>query len=232
MNRQRRVHPAAILALSGLLVAACGGFSLGEGTMTVGMAPYEQGSGTVASESRTADAFHAISVTQGIRVELASGPDAITVTTDDNLLSHVVTRVTDGVLVIDVTGSFQTHHAPRVVVATTTPPDALTASTGATIEARDLEGRTLAVGTSTGATIHATGHVDALTVSASTGASADLRDVQANRADVNVTTGSTAHVNASDAVAGSCTTGSTVRVHGDASTAGVAVDQSSTVTRE
>jgi putative autotransporter adhesin-like protein len=221
-----------MLVLSGFLVAGCGAFGIGEGTMTVGMAPYEQGSGTVASASRTADPFHAISAAQGVRVQLASGPDAITVTTDDNLLSHVTTVVTDGVLVVDVTGSFQTHHAPTVVVTTATPPDGLTASTGATIDARDLGGASLAIGSSTGATVRGTGQVDALNVSAATGASADLRDVRARSAEVNVTTGSTAHVNASDVVTGTCSTGSTVRVRGGAATSGLAVDQSSSVTHE
>ena len=232
MSRQRRARQAAILALAGVLAAGCGGFAFGEGTTTVGTAPYEQGSGTVASESRTADPFHAISAAQGIRVELAIGSDAITVTTDDNLLAHVTTVVTDGVLVINVTGGFQTHHAPKVVVAMANPPDGLTASTGATIDARDLGGTTLAVGSSTGATVRGTGQVGALTVSAATGATADLRDLQASRAEVDVTTGSTVHVNASDAVSGTCSTGSTVRVHGEPSTSGLSVDQSSSMTKE
>jgi len=221
-----------MLAMLGILAAGCGGFALGEGTTTVGTPPYVQGSGTVASETRTADPFHAISAAQGIRVELASGPAAITVTTDDNLLPHVTTVVTDGVLVIDVSGGFQTHHAPKVVIATTTSPDALTASTGATIDARDLAGASLTVAASTGATVHGAGKVDALSVSAATGASADLRDVQASRAEVDVSTGSTVHVNASDAVTGTCSTGSTVRVRGGATTTGLSVDQSSSMTRE
>jgi hypothetical protein len=222
----------ALLAPAVVLVAGCTGFALGEGTTTIGTPPYEQGSGTVASQSRTVDPFHAISAAQGVRVEIASGPTAVTVTTDDNLLGHVTTTVSDGVLTIDLTGSFQTHHAPKVVVAMATPPDGLAASTGATIDAKDLGGAALAVSSSTGATVHGAGKVDALRVSASTGATADLRDLQATTADVDVTTGSTARINVSGAVTGSCTTGSTVRLHGDATTTGLAVDQSSSLARE
>lgn len=232
MRTHQGVRRAASLTLAAVIATGCGGFAFGEGTMTVGSGPYEQGSGTVASESRSAGPFHAISASQGVRVELASGPDAITVTTDDNLLAHVTTVVSDGVLAVDVSGSFQTHHAPKVVVTMSAPPDGITASTGATIDARDLGGATLSVGSSTGASVHGTGQVDAIRVSAATGASADLRDVRASRAEVDVTTGSTAHVNASDVVTGTCSTGSTVRVHGGATTSGLDVDQSSSISHE
>jgi hypothetical protein len=232
MTHLRHAVRPAVFALSLALVAGCSGLGSGLGTTTVGAPPYEQGSGTVASESRSVASFHGVSAAQGVRVELANGTPAITVTADDNVLSHVSTAVTDGILVVDVSGGFQTHQPPKVVIATTTPPDHLSASTGATIDAEGLTGSTLTVGASTGATVRGGGRVDALTLTAVGGATADLRNLEAKGAQVDVSTGSTAHVTARGSVTGSCSSGSTLRVHGDASTDGLAVDESSTMSRE
>jgi hypothetical protein len=234
MTRVVRVRAPALAALvvALALVAGCSAIRSGAGTTTIGQAPYEQGSGIAATESRSLDSFHGVSAAQGVQVEVSTGSPGITVSADDNLIDRISTRVADGVLVVDVSGSVQTRLPLKVVVSMATPPDRLSASTGATIDAESLAGPSLSVEASTGATVRGGGRVDDLRVTAVGGATADLRNVESARAEVDVNTGSTAHVNAGEAVTGSCSTGSTLRVHGAAPTSGVAVDTTSTLANE
>ena len=221
-----------VVILAAVALAACTSISPVGGTTKVGSAPYEQGSGKVATESREVPTFNAVTAAQGVRVAIGTGPQAVTVSADDNLLTHLTTTVADGTLVIDIAGSIETRLPLKVEVTTTTPLERLSASTGSTIAAPALEATSLAVDASTGSTVDAGGHVVDLKVSAVGGATADLRDVGASRATVEVNTGSTAHVNASDSVAGSCSLGSTLVVRGTASTSGVTVDSTSSLGRE
>ncbi|HYM84948.1 MAG TPA: DUF2807 domain-containing protein [Candidatus Dormibacteraeota bacterium] len=224
------------LAVLSLLVlgplAACGPLDPDGGTTKVGSAPYEQGSGRLATASRTVGSFHAISAAQGVQVDVATGSPAITVTADDNLLPHVTTSVVDGVLVVDVAGSIETHHRLKVSIAAATAPDGLSASTGASVDSAVVASGALSVAASTGGQVHATGRVDSLTVTGAAGGSADLRDVEARVARIDLNAGSSAHVNVKEAVTGTCSAGATVVLRGKGSTAGLGVDRTSTLTHE
>jgi hypothetical protein len=228
MRAQRRL----LLSIAALaLVSGCAGFTLGSGTTTIGSAPYEEGSGTVANDTRTLEPFNAVSAAEGVQVELAAGDPSATVTADDNLLAHISTVVSNGVLAIDVSGSLRTSHPLRVVVHSPVLPDRLTASTGASIEARAVSGGSLRVEASTGAHVHCAGTADVLSVSASTGGSADLRDLRTTDARVDASTGSSIHVQANGSVTGSSTGGSSIHVHGGGSLEGIQKDASSSVDR-
>ncbi len=226
MRAQRRLlTPIAVLAL----VAGCAGVLPGGATTTVGSAPYEEGSGNVASETRALEPFSAVSAAEGVQVELAAGDASATVTADDNLLGLVSTNVSDGVLAIDVSGSLRTNHPLRVVVHSPTLPDRLSASTGASIEAAAVSGASLRVDASTGGHVHCAGSVDALSVTASTGGTADLRDLRTTDASVDASTGSSIDVRATGVVSGSSSGGSSVHVRGGGSIEGVQRDPSSSV---
>lgn len=212
-----------------LFVAGCS--ALGEGSVTsIGEGPYTEGSGKVATESRSVNAFHAVSASQGVIVFLKSGSAAsVAVTADDNLLPHVTTELRNGTLVVGVEGSIRTHNDLKVNI-TAPSLDEIGASSGATIDGENLTG-SLTVRANSGATVRGGGSVDALDLSADAGATADLRNAEARAATVHVSAGSTAYVNAKESVGGSCLVGSTLHVKGAASV-DVSKDTSSTIKRD
>jgi hypothetical protein len=222
-----RITRVVVLAAA-LTLAAC--VAGNGGSHRIGSAPYEQGSGTLASETRALPGFHAVSATRGIEVSVSAGESsAATVSGDDNLLAHVTTEVADGTLVVAVEGSIETRSPLRVEVVSATPIDAIAAEVGATLDCEDLQPDTLAVRASSGSSIRAGGRAGSIVVTADTGSTVDLRNVTTADARVGVSTGSTVHVHATDAVSGSCTLGSTLQLHGSPTTVNVAADAGSTV---
>ncbi len=229
----RQSAPAMVVALTavvgaGLAVAAC--VVSDGGSMKVGSPPYVQGSGTLATETRPLDAFHALSASQGIEVSVSNGGSyAASVTADDNLLEHVSTEVSDGTLFVAVEGNIDTWHPLQVDVTMASPVDAITADAGATVDCEDLQPGSLEVRATSGATVRGGGRATSLDLTADAGATVDLRNVEAEQARVDVSTGSTVHVQVTQAVRGSCSVGSTLRLHGTPATVDVQTDASSTV---
>ena len=225
------IRPGAVLAAI-VSIAACSAVGVG-GTTRVGTPPYERGSGHVTTVSRSLGAFHAVSASQGVRVAVSTGPSSgARVTVDDNLADNITTEVRDGTLHVDVSGSIETATPLDVSVTASTPLDAISAGTGASVDTEDVSAPALSVHVSTGASVRAGGRASSLDLSAKTGATADLRNVEAASAQVHVGTGSTAFVNVGTSVRGDCTGGSTLHVRGAAASVDVASDVSSSVEQE
>ena len=76
----------------------------------------EEGSGTEASEVRDLDAFERIDLKGSADISVRIGPEQkVTVTTDDNLLDNIVTRVRGRhTLQIDTKGSFSTEKGIKI----------------------------------------------------------------------------------------------------------------------
>ncbi len=229
----RRRAPAILvaLAMTSALAVSVTGCAVGDGGSTkIGSAPYEQGSGTVATQTRELEAFHAVSASQGVVVFVSTGAsNAASVTADDNLLAHVTTDVTDGTLAIAVDGSIETRHPLRVDVTVASPIDAIAADAGASVDCEDLQPASLVIRASSGASVRAGGRATSLELTVDTGSTVDLRDVEVAEARVAVTTGSTAHVHAIESVRGTCMLGSTIRLHGTPAKLAVDTDTSSSV---
>ncbi len=69
---------------------------------------YIKGSGNVISETRELKTFHALDIGGAFEVKLKQGsPQSVTITSDDNLMPHITTKVKDGELEIDTKGSIQ-----------------------------------------------------------------------------------------------------------------------------
>jgi hypothetical protein len=230
----RRLTIPALLVAAAIATTGCGRVVINNSssTTTIGSAPYTEGSGNVATETRPLDAFHAISVDNGMTVFVKRGDaPSVAVTADDNLVSMISTTVENGTLVVTVQGSLTTHSPMRVDV-TAAALDSVDQNGGTTVDVEDLSVERLTASVSGGSTLRAGGKVATLLLTAQSGSTADLRNVEAGTVQVSVRAGSTARVNAGDSITGECTTGSTLRVSGSASTAGVSADSGSTVTRE
>jgi hypothetical protein len=231
-RRHRPLLATVVMLAAAIGLGACSSLGLGGSSTRIGSAPYVDGSGKVASETREVGSFHAVSASQGVLVTISTGAPGLIVTAEDNLLSHVTTEVVDGTLLVGVSGSVETHAPLKVAVVPEGILDGLSASTGSTIDAQSLDCGSLAVEASTGSTVRAGGRAGSVDVRANTGSTADLRNVESTTATVDASTGSTIRIDASDAVSGTCVGGSTVTVHGPADTSGVSADRSSTLTKE
>ncbi len=230
--RGRVIWPAGAVALSVVAVAACASIG-GQSLHRIGSAPYERGSGTAASETRTMDAFHAVSASQGVRVTVSAGSAAtVVVSGDDNLLAHITTEVRDGTLEIAISGSVETSQDLRAEVTAPGKIDAISVGSGATLDTDDLQAAALTVDVSSGATLRAGGTAQSLDLSVDSGSTADLRDVTATSGQVRLVAGSTAYVHVTGEAHGSCLVGSTLHVRGAPGTLDVEADVSSSVLRE
>jgi hypothetical protein len=215
----------ALLAV--LVLAGCS--ALGMGRVTAGTSPYTDGSGVKTTVQRTVGGFHAISASGGVTVVVHAGtPGVVSVTADDNLIGQIVTEVRDGTLHVGIEGGVRTAYPPRVNVANS-GLDAVSASTGATVEAESLAGVGLSIETSTGGLVRGAGTADSVRVTASTGGNADLRELVAGQVEVQATAGGTAHVYPTESVTGTCTGGSTLLVRGAPARNDVSADETSTM---
>jgi hypothetical protein len=78
-----------------------------------------QGSGVAKTEKRMVADFTEVEVRNAIQLEVIAGPPAtVEVTADDNLVAHVVTKVTGGKLVVSTDGTgYSTQIGVKVKVA-------------------------------------------------------------------------------------------------------------------
>jgi hypothetical protein len=224
-----------LLAAAALSFAGCGKVVMDNNTSTttIGSAPYIEGSGTVTTETRQLDGFHAVSVTDGMTVfvKLGDAP-SVDVTADDNLVGMISTGVQNGTLLVTVDGSLTTHNQMRVDVTTATPIDSVAQDGGSTVDIEDFSADAAVVSVSGGSTLRAGGKIATLQLRTQGGSTADMRNLKTTVATVSVDTGSTALVNVSESITGQCTTGSTLKISGAASTAGVTTDTGCTVAHD
>jgi Putative auto-transporter adhesin, head GIN domain len=224
-----RIAVVIIVMSTALTLAAC---AINNDNMKVGSAPYDQGSGKVATETRPLEGFHAVSASQGVRVSVSAGTSSeASVSGDDNLLAHVTTSVADGTLFVSIEGSIETRNPLTVDVTSTTLIDAIAADAGSTVDSEDLQVAGLTLQASSGSTVRGGGQASSVEATATSGSTIDLRNLEAREARVDASVGSTIHVNASDAVSGSSTSGSTVQVSGSPPTVDVTADPGSTVSQ-
>ncbi len=120
-------HLLGTLLLLGAL-SGCGGMGL-------------QGSGVAKTEKRPAATFTTVEVSSAVQMEITVGPAAsLEVTADDNLLPHLVTQVTDGVLKVHLDTGVSTQLGVKVK-ATTPSLQAVHANGASSVQVRDLRGK-------------------------------------------------------------------------------------------
>lgn len=143
------------------------------------------GSGVLASESRTVARFSRV-VTDGatrVVVKIGSPQSSVVVETDDNLIKSVVTTVQDDELTISTSTSFSSRLG--VVVRVTVPRlDGVDASGTAQVEVAGLEADEFAVLAFDGALVKVNGAVSELAVDAGGTANVDASELTAKDARV------------------------------------------------
>jgi hypothetical protein len=190
-------------------------FALGDATSS--NAPPVVGSGNAAKEERKVTEFVEISVSSAIKLEVNVGPEvAIAVTSDDNVLPHVITEVIGDRLKIYVDQGYTSKLGVHVQMAA---PElrGLRGSGAVKTSVTNASGERFRLGLSGSSECKWKGEVDALAmkldggshaaVSGSAGrleincsgaAKVDARNLIAKSAKVALSGASTAHINVSD----------------------------------
>jgi putative autotransporter adhesin-like protein len=138
-----------------------------------------QGSGSAAAQTRTVSAFNSIELagTNNVTI-LVGGKQLVVVRGDDNLLSHVTTRVHNGKLVVGTRGSFTTA-TPMSVEIGVPALDALALSGSGTVTADNIRSQSLTVTLTGSGLLRAGGTANRLDVSLGGSGDAQLEQVVA-----------------------------------------------------
>jgi hypothetical protein len=159
--------------------------------------PGIRGNGKQQTESRSVSEFTRINAGGFYEINWHSGPPALSVTTDGNLLSHITTSMKGDVLKIEIQG----HIAPTEGIKITASSQSLKGAElrGAVeLEATPLSGETFALETTGAAKVGLTGKVKRLLASLSGASKLRASDLNAETVEVSVTGAGKADVCASE----------------------------------
>jgi hypothetical protein len=100
---------------------------------------YTTGSGNVVTEKRVVENFSEIIASNSIEVEVKTGPVAdVKVEADDNIIKHIITNVSDGILRIKTENLHNISNAHIKVYITTPVLESIEASASATVKVLNL----------------------------------------------------------------------------------------------
>ena len=156
-----------------------------------------RGNGHIITDQRTAGDFSEINASGALQIEWKNGAPSLSITTDENLLSHVDSKMIGNQLQLSSHGTFWPTHGIKVVISSRTRTAAKL--TGATrLTANQLSGEKFAVESSGAATVTLDGAIDEL-LADMTGAS-DLKagSLQTKTAEISTTGAADADIAVSD----------------------------------
>ena len=172
------------------------------------------GSGVAATEDRTGDDFHAVSVGGTGDVNITVGEEkSVVVTFDDNLIDMVETEVVNGELKITTTGSYRTSLGLDIQV-TVPNLDAVTVSGVGDLTATNVSGPSMKVNISGVGEATINGEVEELDVTVSGTGDANLKDLIAKKVKVSASGTGDAVVYASESVDANASGTADIMVHG------------------
>ncbi len=159
--------------------------------------------------------FDDVSASAGVRVILKQGPFAISAEEPNGKFGNLKIEVKDGELHIGRKGMNFGSNGPRYTVTVTAPEyDEVSASSGSSIEGRELRFGDLGVEVSSGASLQLAGTCRKLEADISSGASFDGGSLRCESASVDASSGASADVYATARASGEASSGASVRVHG------------------
>lgn len=132
-----------------------------------------KGSGNITTETRASDQdFKSIKVSQGIKVNVEQSDNkSITVEADDNIQQHIITKIENGVLIIESDKGYNSTETPLVNVKMPVI-NGLNASSGSEINSSEtLISNSMSVKSSSGSSINITVEADAISLESSSGSS-------------------------------------------------------------
>lgn len=157
------------------------------------------GSGRVATETREIGGFTRIHFTSvGVLHITQTGTESLTVSADDNLLPHILTRTHGDTLEIGMEGHVITPKSKIIFTLTVKSLEAIDLSGAASIHASDITTDTLDVDFSGAGKMEITGSAQTQTVVVSGAGGYEAKDFKTARASVRITGAGYAQVYASE----------------------------------
>ena len=154
-----------------------------------------RGNGTMKTEQRPVTDFTRIQAGGFYEIEWHPGSPSLSVTTDENLLGNVATRIDGNVLKIDVHGQIAPSHGIKIMVASTSLGGA-DLSGASKMEATGLTGDRFSLETSGATKVTLTGHTTRLIASLTGASKLDADALQTEAVEIAVTGAGNANVTA------------------------------------
>ncbi len=177
-----------------------------------------EGSGVVQSDSRELDSFNSIVFSGVGDVQIVAGAtQSIVVTTDDNLIDNVETRVEDGQLIIRTKKNFRSKVGLKVSVGAPEVHNVSLSGAGSLVLS-GVDSQQLAVSSCGVGSLPAGGKVLSLEVDLSGAGSADLKALEAEAVKATVSGVGQAEVFASESVYARCSGIGNILVRGNPKT--------------
>ena len=163
-----------------------------------------RGNGNIKTESRPVTAFTRIDAGGFYKLEWRPGAPSFSLTTDENLLSHIETSVSGDVLKIEMHDSIAPTHGIKIAI---TSPSLAGASLSGAVEfnAAPISGATFALETSGAAQVSLAGKVNRLLASLTGASKLKAADLPADDVELSVTGAGKADVTASNLLRASIT---------------------------
>lgn len=174
-----------------------------------------RGSGVAATQTREVGEFRSVSVSSSANVRITIGPErSVRVTTDDNLIDKVVTRVEDGRLEIGhERGSY--HHRVKLEVEITTPQlEGVAISGSGDVHAEALDSALFKATIAGSGSIHAKGRCDRLEATIAGSGDLRLEELIARAVEVRIAGSGDARVHAHESLSASISGSGDIRYRG------------------
>ncbi len=173
------------LAVALAVVAALLGQRLFEGSSSSGLS---EGSGRATTEARTVAPFTGVTLagTNNLIVHVG-GAQSVVVRADDNVVSHVTTRVVAGRLIVGNTGGSFSSKTPMTVTISVPQLDNVSLAGSGTIALTGIDTNRLTVSIAGSGVVHADGSAERLDVALAGTGDAQLRGLTAKAVRVTVT---------------------------------------------
>lgn len=181
MKSNRLKIIVVVMVLSTMALTACGFNITNPGTLT-----RVTGSGKVVVESRNVSGFNGLVVNGAGKVNLErTGTEALTVTTDDNLMQYIVTEVRGGRLFIEFKPGVVADKPTELVFKLTVKDlNSIEVNGAVAVEGNHLEASQLSVNVNGAGATKLAGKIDQLNVSLSGAGAHNSENVDCKRATV------------------------------------------------
>jgi len=157
------------------------------------------GNGHIETDTRTVTDFSEIEANGGFQIEWHSGAPSLSITTDQNLLSHIATENVDHRLRLHSQGNIWSTHGIKVAISSSQREGAkLTGA--ARLTAGQLSGHSFAVESTGAAKIQLDGNVDDLVTDMTGASKLDADSLRVKTATISSTGASHAEVNVSESL--------------------------------
>lgn len=196
-------------------ITACSSTSSVETSSSIGDSTGINGSGKLQSETRKLENYHQIEVglPANLNVTIGSDGDA-QVETDDNLLPHITTTVSNGKLNIASDTNIQNVHNLKIELKTS-KLDELSVKGAAKVSLEGFSGGNLKLSSNGAATINASGKLDKLDANLKGAGTINAANLAVKEGTVSITGAGNAELNASESLDAAITGAGVIKYKGD-----------------